>query len=108
MMSARDVTTQKNGIVAVVYNVDNPKEVDEKLVASVPKMLEVLPIRVVSVHRCFSDEKFVSTIEMANMQLEKRFRTRARGHLGTYVSCISYLFAILCDESLMHLLYGVS
>ena len=93
MTLLKDEETQKQGMVQIVYNVNDRwrENFDRDLYLGVAKIRAATPIRVVSVHYCFNDPAFGAIIKLVTTALEMHTRTRTRLHYGK-----TWLFVIRC------------
>lgn len=80
-----DEATQKNGLVVVIYNVNDrwTETFDRDLFMGVGKIRAAAPIRCVSTHYCFNDPAFGAIIKVVTSAMELHTRTRTRLHYGT-------------------------
>jgi hypothetical protein len=79
-----DEDAQKNGVVAVVYNV-GPVRLDDMeflLMRQSARYFDCLPIRFVGFHYCLSDERLTPALSIAKLVVGTRSRLRFRVHHG--------------------------
>lgn len=79
-----DEDSQRNGWVAIVYNVGpyHLEYFDRELYSRYLKVLKVLPFRIVGYHSCFNDLKLRTVTPFTLLLMGKETRARYRSHVG--------------------------
>mmetsp|Transcript_8514 Transcript_8514/g.17761 ORF Transcript_8514/g.17761 Transcript_8514/m.17761 type:complete len:477 (-) Transcript_8514:73-1503(-) len=88
MFALKDTDTQKNGVVAIAYNVGSGKTKDRQAVFKNAQLVSALPLRFTGVHYCYDDEKLRGLFYVAMYIFQKAARVRCRFHLGTDMEII--------------------
>lgn len=89
MFALRDEDTQKNGIVAIVYNVGCDKsQSDRASVMANTELVSSLPLRFTALHYCYDDEKQRALFFVAMFFLRRNERLRCRFHFGSDMEAI--------------------
>lgn len=91
MLALKDIDTQKNGVVAIPYNVGSGKSKDRQAILKNAQLVTALPMRFTAVHYCYDDEKLLGLFYVAMYVLQKAARIRCRFHLGTDMEIIYIL-----------------
>jgi hypothetical protein len=80
-----DEDAQKNGIVAVIYNVGQFRReaVALDLTKDWPRIMRTLPLRLVGFHYCFDDAALHPAASLAKLVVGTNTRLRFRVHFGT-------------------------
>lgn len=97
-----DEESQKNGWVALVYNV-GPYPLhyfDRELYAKLLKIAKVLPLRIVGYHSCFNDLKLRTVTPFTLLFMGKETRARYRSHIGKFC-CDQASLAVLLNTWLV-------
>jgi hypothetical protein len=88
MLALKDTDTQKNGVVAIPYNVGRGKTKDRQAILKNAQLVTALPLRFTAVHYCYDDEKLRGLFYVAMYAFQKAARIRCRFHLGTDMEII--------------------
>jgi hypothetical protein len=88
MLALKDIDTQKNGVVAIPYNVGSGKTKDRQAILKNAQLVTTLPLRFTAVHYCYDDEKLRGLFYVAMYVFQKAARIRCRFHLGTDMEII--------------------
>jgi hypothetical protein len=87
MSMLEDEEAQRNGIVGILHNIDQP-EMDQKLLRTLTQLRKALPIRVVGHHVCYNDPSTRAIISLALKVVGAFGRLRYKGHYGTHTECL--------------------
>ena len=87
-MLRKNVSTQKDGIVSIGYDCETREGFsiqEQVLVWKSCRLLNILPLRIASLHYCYSDPIIHALIALGTTALGARTRTRVRPHYGTHM-----------------------
>ena len=93
-MAAKDVETQKKGIVCVHYNQGRESRQDGgKAALTIVTALDSLVVKIRAIHLCYDDVRSNLIIGILCRTMEKKFLCRLQSHLGTDLECQYSLMA---------------
>jgi hypothetical protein len=84
MSFTQDEEVQKNGVVMVGYIVGSlsSMQLDRSLLKQVTKLIPVTPLRIASLHRCYSDNRLSPLLNFAAFHDNTFTQTRTQTHKG--------------------------
>lgn len=84
MLALKDVETQKNGLIAIIYNVCDTwlNKFPANLFRQVTQLLKSIPLRQPAIHYCYSDPSFGALISLITNSIERNARARTKLHRG--------------------------
>jgi hypothetical protein len=84
MSFTQDEEVQKKGVVLVAYMVGSVSlmRIDRSLIKQSTKLTSVIPLRIGSLHRCYSDNRLSPLLNFAAFKDNTFTRTRTRTHKG--------------------------
>jgi hypothetical protein len=82
MVAVEDESVQKDGVVALVYNVGPQPNVDRVGIWQGSKLLRSLPIRCNSLHYCYDNDSLRPLISMGMIVVGEQIRARVRPQFG--------------------------
>ncbi len=93
-----DEESQRNGWVAIVYNVGPYRweYFDREMYSRYLKVVKLLPFRIVGYHSCFNDLKLRTVTPFTHVFMTNETRARFRSHIGkSFISPTSFFYLIL-------------
>jgi hypothetical protein len=84
MTAAEDVETQKRGCIFVGYNMGKDRKVDRTAAATILRLRNLVPLKVVSSHYCYDDLKMRPMMTVATLIIGRHGRARFRHHYGSH------------------------
>lgn len=88
MFAVKDIDTQKNGIVSIMYNIGRGIRQDPQAAIRFAKMGGTMPVKVTAIHCCYDDEQIRGMFYIGLYVMTKASRMRCRFHLGTHMEII--------------------
>jgi hypothetical protein len=84
MACSQDEEVQKRGVVFIAYLVGSfsALQCDRSVIKQVTKLDAAVPLRVASLHRCYSDPLMSPLLNFAAFRYDTSTRTRFRTHKG--------------------------
>jgi hypothetical protein len=86
MVGTESESAQKDGIVALIYNVGKSPHIDRVGVWQGSRILRTMPVRVNAMHYCYDNPIVKSILSLGMLVVGEEIRARIRPHFGKYTT----------------------